>query len=287
MGGTKPKTGGLAALLRIEKERLAREASGEESSQPPLSERTQTESSEGAHANSLNPSVNSTDKKNNIITGDPVGEGLSPSNRYQENIRVNEEVPPVPLPEQIGDGPLGAAQADDDSKSGESFAQIEAGQGPPVPVSKISETRQSSNPPFEQRIRQAIQNSGPGIKGAGSNRLVVKKGRTKTHYGKQYKFISTNLPPELQTFVDRWKPFLTETQLNVCIYVYNNSVGLGLEYCFTSTPKLMSVVSKTERQIKTVLGQLITLNFINRGETVINAPRESRGTFYKLNLNKS
>src|ERR1051325_15921 len=240
MGGTKPKTGGLAALLRIVKERLAREASGGESSLPPHSEGTQTEASERAQAKSVNPGIYPTDKKDNILSVD------------------SEEVASVPLPGQMVGGSLEAAQGNDDTMPVESFAPVEVEPARTVPISKTSETTKSSNLPIEQRIRQATQNAGRGIGGAGSNRFVVKKSRAKALYGKQYKFISTNLPPELQTFVDRWKPFLTETQLNVCIYVYNNSAGLGLEYCFTSTPKLMSVVSKTERQVKTVLGQLIT-----------------------------
>lgn len=93
--------------------------------------------------------------------------------------------------------------------------------------------------------------------------------------------------PELQTFIIRWKPFLTDTQIGICSYVYNNSTAIGKEFCFTSTAKLMGEVSKTERQVKTVLTQLIEWNFLIKGETIVNAPREKRGTHYKLNLDKS
>lgn len=93
--------------------------------------------------------------------------------------------------------------------------------------------------------------------------------------------------PELQTFIIRWKPFLTDTQIGICSYVYNNSTAIGKEFCFTSTAKLMAEVSKTERQVKTVLNQLIEWHFLIKGETIINAPREKRGTHYKLNLDKS
>lgn len=92
---------------------------------------------------------------------------------------------------------------------------------------------------------------------------------------------------ELQAFITRWKPFLTETQLGICTYVYNNSAGWGQEYCFTSTAKLMAAVSKTERQVKTVLNQLTDWGFLIKGETVVNAPRERRGTYYKLDVTKS
>lgn len=91
----------------------------------------------------------------------------------------------------------------------------------------------------------------------------------------------------LQSFITRWKPFLTETQLGICAYVYNNSAAVGREYCFTSTAKLMAAVSKTERQVKTVLNQLIDWGFLIKGETVIKAPREQRGTFYRLEVTKS
>ncbi len=95
-----------------------------------------------------------------------------------------------------------------------------------------------------------------------------------------------NLPPDLQVFIDRWKPFLTDTQIGICAFVYNNSTAINQEFCFTSTAKLMAAVSKTERQIKTVLNQLLDWKFLLKGETVINAPREKRGTYYKLNPDK-
>lgn len=93
--------------------------------------------------------------------------------------------------------------------------------------------------------------------------------------------------PQLLAFITRWKPFLTETQLAVCIYIYDNSVAVGREFCFTSTPRLMIAVSKTQRQIKTVVNQLIDWGFLAKGETIVNAPREERGTYYKLIMDKS
>lgn len=91
----------------------------------------------------------------------------------------------------------------------------------------------------------------------------------------------------LKSFVSRWEPFLTETQIGICAYIYNNSTAVGQEFCFTSTAKLMAAVSKTERQVKTVLSQLTDWGFLIKGETVVNAPREQRGTFYKLAVTKS
>jgi hypothetical protein len=99
--------------------------------------------------------------------------------------------------------------------------------------------------------------------------------------------IPATAPPDLQAFISRWKPFLTDTQIGICSYIYNNSVAKDREYCFTSTAKLMEAVSKTERQVKTVLSQLIDWEFLIKGETIVNAPREKRGTFYRLDLDKS
>lgn len=96
----------------------------------------------------------------------------------------------------------------------------------------------------------------------------------------------TNVPPELQAFIDRWKPFLTDTQIGICAYIYHNSTAVNQDYCFTSTAKLMAAVSKTERQVKTVLNQLLDWDFLLKGETVVNAPREQRGTYYKLSQDK-
>ncbi len=102
---------------------------------------------------------------------------------------------------------------------------------------------------------------------------------------KRLALASTNL--ELQSFIDRWKPFLTDTQLGICTFIYANSTAINQEYCFTSTAKLMAAVSKTERQVKTVLNQLLDWELVFRGETVINTPRDKRGTYYKLNPDKS
>ena len=95
------------------------------------------------------------------------------------------------------------------------------------------------------------------------------------------------MPPELNSFMTRWGPFLTETQIAICTFIYNNSIVLGQEYCFTSTPKLMAAVSKTERHVQIVLNRLTDWGLISKGETVVNAPREQRGTYYKLTLTKS
>ena len=93
--------------------------------------------------------------------------------------------------------------------------------------------------------------------------------------------------PQFLAFITRWKPFLTETQIGICAHVYQNSIAVDQEYCFTSTAKLMAAVSKTERQIKTVLNQLMEWGFLVKGETVVNTPREQRGTYYKLMIDKS
>jgi hypothetical protein len=98
---------------------------------------------------------------------------------------------------------------------------------------------------------------------------------------------STANSTELGTFINRWRPFLTDTQIRICTYIYNNSTAIDKEFCFTSIAKLMAEVSKTERQVKTVLNQLIDWNFLIRGETIVNAPRDKRGTNYKLNTDKS
>lgn len=91
---------------------------------------------------------------------------------------------------------------------------------------------------------------------------------------------------DLLAFITRWKPFLTDTQIGICTFIYNNSIAVDQEFCFTSNAKLMVEVSKTERQVKTVISQLLEWNFLIKGETIINAPREMRGTYYKLNLDK-
>lgn len=127
----------------------------------------------------------------------------------------------------------------------------------------------------------------PQKKSAPVVRRVAQRSSQTTTSSKNEGIASTFNSSELGTFITRWKPFLTDTQIRICSYVYNNSTAVNQEFCFTSTSKLMAEVSKTERQVKTVLNQLIDWNFIIKGETIVNAPREKRGTHYKLNLDKS
>ena len=255
MGTTKPKTGGLASLLRLERERLAKEAAEQESSLPPETPEPPVSPPDAALSNVPLGDSHAVDQKSSYI-----------SQRLE-----------VPGATSESEGEKLPAKIVEPEKS-ENLSMISS--APPVRT-------ESSNTSLLNPAGQSPKTMKVEIKSLSLTKTVAKRGRSKAHSGKQYKFISNNLLPEIQSFVDRWKPFLTETQLNVCIHIYNNSTALGLEYCFTSTPKLMSVVSKTERQVKTVLDQLITFNFLERGETVVNVPREKRGTYYKLNLDKS
>ncbi len=138
---------------------------------------------------------------------------------------------------------------------------VEEGKVPPPQANHRTETVEKQKHQPQSRVRP----------------LLTKKNRPPA---------SVNVAPDLQAFIDRWKPFLTDTQIGICAYIYSNSTAINQEYCFSSTAKLMVAVSKTERQIKTVLNQLIDWEFLHKGETVINAPREKRGTFYKLNPDK-
>ena len=145
---------------------------------------------------------------------------------------------------------------------------------PPQPPPAVAEREASPSPAevFEPQVRQRSRPA------RGVRLMPTKRSRTAT---------PEEFHPELQAFVTRWKPFLTETQLAICTYIFNNSLAVGEEYCFTSTAKLMDAVSKTERQVKTVLNQLLDWGFLLKGETVVNAPRENRGTYYKLAIDKS
>lgn len=125
------------------------------------------------------------------------------------------------------------------------------------------------------------------IRPEASQRKQLKRGVRLVPEKKRRSTALSEAQPQLQTFIDRWRPFLTETQISICTYIYNNSIAVGQDYCFTSTPKLMAAVSKTERQVKTVLNRLVDWGFIVKGETIVNAPREERGTYYKLLINKS
>lgn len=149
--------------------------------------------------------------------------------------------------------------------------------GKPESQSSTSEPYQELNPPAPKttpKIEPPEKRQAP----RGVSLMMGRKSKTP---------IPATAHPDLQAFISRWKPFLTDTQIGICSYIYNNSIGKDTEFCFTSTAKLMEAVSKTERQVKTVLSQLIDWEFLIKGETIVNAPREKRGTFYKLNLDKA
>ncbi|HEY9404802.1 MAG TPA: hypothetical protein VIQ24_19250 [Pyrinomonadaceae bacterium] len=136
------------------------------------------------------------------------------------------------------------------------------------------ELQSSSPPPLQTKTETVV-------------RRVAPRSASTLMRGKNEVTTSNANSSELGTFITRWKPFLTDTQIKICTYVYNNSTAVAKEFCFTSTARLMAEVSKTERQIKTVLNQLIDWNFLIKGETIVNAPRDKRGTHYRLNLDKS
>ena len=286
MSSSKPKTGGLAALLRLEKERLAREASDQESSNVLENDQSPSLSSDNQRSYAAERSAHLLGSKKDTTSQNSLKHEPSASHPITVRSQPAEDSSPTSLTREINTHSAQPSGVDDNftirhkSDSGGHTLSLSD------QVKPLLQTREPSSISTEEGENQLPLNPGLADKGTNSIRSPIKTVRGKSSSRKYAKYLSTNLSPELRTFVDRWKPFLTETQLNICIYIYNNSTAVGLEYCFTSTPKLMSVISKTERQIKTVLNQLITLQFITRGETIINAPREKRGTFYKLNVNK-
>lgn len=159
------------------------------------------------------------------------------------------------------------------------------------PIQIFKETTSAPEPPPPPAVTLPPEEPPPSSRAdagpaARQRKPPAKEGSVITHE-RGVPAVLVSAEAQLQAFITRWKPFLTETQLGICTYVYNNSAAVGQEYCFTSTAKLMAVVSKTERQVKTVLNQLTDWGFLVKGETVINAPRERRGTYYKLAVTKS
>jgi hypothetical protein len=191
----------------------------------------------------------------------------------QQRERDGEALPP----ENPADGvtPDESAPADNSIPEAPHTQSVSHVTEEPHPVSAEVKGEKPSSPPSVDNKHDRIEKQ-PSPR---SVKLVAGK------KSKPVALIGTN--PDLQPFIDRWKPFLTDTQLGICTYIYNNSTAINQEFCFTSTTKLMAAVSKTERQVKTVLNQLLEWEFVVKGETVINAPRDKRGTYYKLNPDKS
>ncbi|HLM56962.1 MAG TPA: hypothetical protein VK422_12665 [Pyrinomonadaceae bacterium] len=191
--------------------------------------------------------------------------------RAEESEDAAPEVSESPAPALPADGPDSVNASAPERKPTQSLSPEPEPPSPPAEV-----TPQEPTPPPPAAAAPSGRQRRPAARGV---RLVPDKrgGPASLHAA----------DAQLLAFITRWKPFLTETQLGICTYVYNNSEASGEEYCFTSTPKLMAAVAKTERQVKTVLNQLTDWGFLIKGETVMNAPRERRGTYYKLAVTKS
>ncbi len=190
----------------------------------------------------------------------------------QQREQDNEITPPeIPADEERTAGSAAIDAQDSEAPQAQSVNTTPEESNP---VSPDVKEEKPHPPPVDYKPEQTTKQTSPK-----SVRLLPgKKSKPNT-------LASTN--PDLQSFIDRWKPFLTDTQLGICTFIYNNSTALNQEYCFTSTAKLMAAVSKTERQVKTVLNQLLDWELVIKGDTVINTPRDKRGTYYKLNPDKS
>jgi hypothetical protein len=77
MGTTKPKTGGLASLLRIEKERLAQEAAEQESSLPPETSESKVSPSDPSHSDDSEGASHVEDQKPSSASQRLIDEGTS------------------------------------------------------------------------------------------------------------------------------------------------------------------------------------------------------------------
>ena len=163
------------------------------------------------------------------------------------------------------------------------------------PITEVETSKAVMDEPQETAVRPAeaatVQEHFPSPRlpaGAQTRQKSFPAEATQSAPGKRGRpATKEELDPRLQAFFTRWKPFLTETQLRVCAHVFNNSVAVNREYCFTSTTKLMTAVSKTERQVKTVINQLVDWGILVKGETIVNTPRGNRGTYYSLVMDKS
>jgi len=189
--------------------------------------------------------------------------------REQSEEETSQEVPAQEPPE-VAPSEVEHLVREDEAVS----VTVEPPSEPALPPPTVEEQKSSALPPavIKSEVRRRNQPRR-------DVRLVPQKKSSST--------VVEEVQPQLLSFITRWNPFLTETQIGICTYIYNKSIAVGQDYCFTSTAKLMAAVSKTERQVKTVLNQLTDWGFLIKGETVVNAPREQRGTYYKLVATKS
>lgn len=225
MTSGKPQTRGLAALLRIEKERREREEAGEDESAAPTPEGGQ----EWSAPRTVSPRVQAAESERGAATAP----GETPANTPPEaSGRVGE----------VAATPDGSAR---ESDTAQASASPEGG----------NERRGSDERVVAAPVTSLLRTpSAP----ARTTRVPRKKADSPSEQ-------ALGADPGWEKFVADWKPFLREgVKFKLCEFFYRNTAAVGRREFTTSTAQLSRVSGAHRRHIFLVLRQLEDLRFIRK-----------------------
>lgn len=240
MSSGKPQTRGLAALLRIEKERRAREEAGaeEESSPESIEDRPgprevvapPREPEPAAESVAPNVSADESAGGREHESANP-GEGGAVALTSGTVAEAAESTPEAP--------PAAGAHANDEGT--QHAAAV------PFPA-----------PPSPRPRRTSPKTTGASRKGAGAPTVAPQAA-----------------DPGWEKFAADWKPFLRQgIKFKLCEFFYRNTVALGRREFITSTAQLSRVSGAHRRHIFLVLRQLEDLRFIRKESVETNRKDE-------------
>lgn len=236
MSSGKPQTRGLAALLRIEKERREREESGaEESAAPEGADERPAPLEVVAQARALRPAA-----EEGAATQEPGGESAEGPTEEEAGSRVEGGVP-TPAAADTAEPLADASQAAAAPAEGE-----EGGRKAAAPFPAPAPPPRPRHPPTHPA------------------RASRKGARAETEAPQA-------LDPSWEKFVADWKPFLRQgVKFKLCEFFYRNTVAAGRREFITSTAQLSRVSGAHRRHIFLVLRQLEELRFITKESVETN-----------------
>jgi hypothetical protein len=234
MSSGKPQTRGLAALLRIEKERREREETGADEPADLTVDPT-AEGGQGPSAPHVVPhKVEAIEPERAAV---PAGGGET-ADTHPESFPRNEEEATAP-PDSGRQSDLAAAPS---SSEGGKTRQTSTEQVA-TPVTSLPRPRPAPASPARASRKKADSPSEPAL-----------------------------VPdPGWEKFVADWKPFLRDgVKFNLCEFFYRNTVAVGRREFTTSTAQLSRVSGAHRRHIFLVLRQLEELRFIRKQSVETN-----------------
>ena len=237
MSSGKPQTRGLAALLRIERERREREEMGADDAAD-LAVDSAAEGGQGLSAPRAVPyGVEVTEPEREAA---PAGGGEPADTLPESSRRTGEDAAP-PAPERQSDSAAAPSSSEGGKPRPASTEQVAA------PVTSLTHPRPAPASPARVSRKKADSPSEPA--------LIA--------------------DPSWEKFVADWKPFLRDgVKFKLCEFFYHNTVAVGRRKFTTSTAQLSRVSGAHRRHIFLVLRQLEELRFIRKESVETNRKDE-------------